>query len=225
MSRNCRFLSAMESPGCSSGRAPQVVDQRIDGRGLRLHDPELRQEGAQVARDLLGPGAASCGNVPLEQRLEVLYVRLHGLGMYAADVDELVVVAVDEITLEVEHVGEAAGEAGSEVDPGAPEHAYRPARHVLAAVIAGTLDHRHRARVAHGKTLTGNPGGIQLPARGTVQAGVAHDDGVARREACARGMAQHDLAGGHAFADIVVGIALEIEVQPAGVPHAEALPG
>src|SRR6516164_6497922 len=223
MSRNCRFLSTMEPK--TSGSAAQVVDERIDGGGLGLHHPELRQEGAQVAGDLLGPGAGGCGNVPLEQRLEVLHVRLHGLGMYAADVDELVVVAVDEIALEVEYVGEAAGEAGPEVDPGAPKHAYRSTRHVLAAVIAGTFDHRYRARVAHRETLAGHPGGIQLPARGTVQAGVAHDDGVARRKARARRMAQHDPAGGHAFADIVVGIALEIEMQPAGVPHAEALPG
>src|SRR6516164_7166538 len=176
MSRNCRFLSTMEPK--TSGSAAQVVDERIDGGGLGLHHPELRQEGAQVAGDLLGPGAGGCGNVPLEQRLEVLHVRLHGLGMYAADVDELVVVAVYEIALEVEHVGEAAGEAGPEVDPGAPEHAHRPARHVLAAMIAGALDHGHGARVAYRETLAGDPGGIQLPAGGAVQAGVAHDDRV-----------------------------------------------
>src|SRR5215813_15612128 len=38
-------------------------------------------------------------------------------------------------------------------------------------------------------------------------------------------MAQHDPAAGHALANIVVGIALEVEMQPARVPHAEALPG
>jgi len=38
-------------------------------------------------------------------------------------------------------------------------------------------------------------------------------------------MAQHDPARRHALAYIVVGIALEVEVQAACIPHAKALPG
>ena len=155
----------------------------------------------------------------------MLHVRLHGLGMDAADVDELVVVAVDEVALEVEHVGEAAGEAGAEVEAGAAEHAHRPSRHVLAAVVSRALDHGHRAGVAHREALAGHPGGVQLAARGAVEAGVAHDDGVLRHEARAARVAQHDAAGRHPLADVVVGIAFEIQVEPAGVPHPEALPG
>ena len=64
-----------------------------------------------------------CCSIRLSQ---VLHVRLHGFGVDAADVDELVVVAVDEIALQVQHVGEAAGEAGAEIDAGAAEHATTP---------------------------------------------------------------------------------------------------
>src|SRR5262249_4052213 len=112
-----------------------------------------------------------------------------------------------------------------EVDTATPEHAHRSARHVLAAMIAGALDHRHCAGVAHCEALAGDPGGIQLPAGGTVQAGVAHDDGVARGKGRARRVTQHGPAGGHALAAVVVGSALEVAMQPARVPHAEALPG
>ena len=71
----------------------------------------------------------------------------------AMDVDQLVVVAVDEIAIQVEHVGEAAGEAGAEVEAGAAEHAHHAAGHVLAAVVAGAFDHRDGAGVAHREAL------------------------------------------------------------------------
>src|SRR6185312_2626454 len=163
--------------------------------------------------------------VPLEQALEVLHVRLHGFRVDAADVDELVVVAVDEIALQVQHVGEAAGEAGAKVDAGAAEHAHRPAGHVLAAVIAGALDDRERSGVTHREALPGDAGRVQLTAGGTVQAGVAHDHRVARQVARRARMPQHDAPARHALADVVVGVALQIEMQAAGVPDSEALPG
>jgi hypothetical protein len=110
------------------------------------------------------------------------------------DVDEFVVVAVDEIALHVEHVGEAAGEPRAEVHAGASEHAHDAAGHVLAAMIAGALDHRERAGVAHGEALAGGARRIQLAAGGAVQAGVAHDHRVARDEGRARRRLQHDHA-------------------------------
>src|SRR5204862_8296230 len=94
-----------------------------------------------------------------------------------------------------------------------------------AAVIAGALEHRPRARIAHREALAGEAGGVQLPAGGAVQAGVAHDDRVLRHEARAARVAQHDPAGRHALADVVVGIAFQVQVEAAGVPDPEALPG
>src|SRR6202050_3770007 len=196
----------------ASGRAPQVIDQQIDGGSLGLHHPELGQEGAQVVHDLRGPFAVGLGDVPLEQRLEVLNVRLHRLGVDAADVDQLVGVAVDEVALKIEDVGEPSGKPSAEVNPGAPEHAHRAAGHVLAAVIARALDHGDRAGIAYREALTGDPRGIQLPAGGAVQAGVAHDDGVARHELRARGMAPHEAAARHALAHVVIRVPLEVEV-------------
>ena len=163
--------------------------------------------------------------MPFQQRFQVLHLRLHGLRLQAADVDQFVVVAIDKIALQVEHVGKAAGETGAEVHPGAPEYAHRAARHVLAAVIAGPFDHRDRAGIAYREALAGDSGGIERAAGGAVQAGIAHDDGVFGDEARARRMAQHDPPRCHALANVVVGIALEVEVQAAGVPDAKTLTG
>src|SRR5258707_1175914 len=62
-----------------------------------------------------------------------------------------------------------------------------------------------------------------MSASGAVQACVAHYDGFIVDEACGAGMPQNELAAGHPFADIVIGIAFEMHVHPTSVPHAKAL--
>ena len=144
----------------------------------------------------------------------------------ARDVDQFVVVAIDEVALQVEHIGEAAGDAGAEVQPGAAQHADHAAGHVFAAVIAGAFDHRDGAGIAHREALAGPARREQLAAGGAVQAGVADDRRVAATSKLAAGRrVQHQLAAGHALADVVVGVAFEVQVQAAGIPHAEALAG
>src|SRR5882757_4523442 len=148
---------------------------------------------------------------------------LHRLRVDAADVDELVVIAIDEIALEVEHIGEAAGKASSEVDAGTPEYAHDTAGHVLTTVVSRSLDDSNGARITHGKALAGDAGRVQVPARGAVETGVAHDDGFVRHITGIARRAQDNLAARHSLPDVIVGIAFEIQMQTAGVPDAEAL--
>src|ERR1700733_4100089 len=171
----------------ASRGSPEVLDQRVDGGRFRLHEPEVADERAQVVEDFLAPDAAGLGHVHLHQLAQVLYVRVHAAVREPMDVDELMVVAIDEIVRLVEHVGEAAGEAGAEVDPSAAQNQDHSAGHVLAAMIAGALDDRDRAGVAHPEALAGLAGREQLAAGGAVQAGIAHDDRVARFVARALG--------------------------------------
>src|ERR1700676_2567927 len=96
-SRNSRFLSAM----VALRGAPQILHERVDGGGLGLHDPEFADEGAKVVEDLLAPAAVRLLHMYFYEALQMLQMRLHGFGMDAADVDELRVVAVDEIALKV----------------------------------------------------------------------------------------------------------------------------
>src|SRR5271155_4366877 len=105
----------------------------------------------------------------------MLYVNSHAFRGYAVNIDQFVVVAVDEVALHVEHVGEAAGESGAEIHSGASEHAYHAAGHVLAAVIARPLHHGQSAEMARGKALARRTRGIQFAAGGSVQTGIAHD--------------------------------------------------
>src|SRR6185369_3922856 len=174
--------------------------------------------------DFLAPRAPSLGDVLLDEPFEVLQVRLHALLLDTADVDELVVVAVDEVAVEIEHVREAAGEASAEIHAGAAEYAHDATRHVLTAMIARALDDGDRAGIAHRESLARNAGREKVAARRAIQARVAHDHGVFANETRFARMTQHQLASRHALADVVVGIAFEVHVQAAGIPHAEALP-
>lgn len=75
------------------------------------------------------------------------------------------------------------------------------------------------------KRSPGAAGGEQLAAGGAVQAGVANDAGFMAAEGGADRWTHRDAAAGHAFADIVVGVAGQGQLDAAGVPDAEALPG
>ena len=161
----------------------------------------------------------------VDQVSEVLAIAVQPFRGDAGDVDQLVVVAVDEITLEVEHVGQPAGEAGAEVQPGAAQHHHRAAGHVFAAVVTRALDDRGGAGIAHREAFAGAAGREQLAAGGAVQAGVAEDRRVLRSEQAADGWLQHDAPAGHALADVVIGFATQVQVQAAGVERAEALAG
>jgi hypothetical protein len=95
-----------------------------------------------------------------DESAQMLHMSAHAFGRDAVNVDQFMIVAVDEIALHVEHVGESAGESGAEVHSRAPEHAHHAARHVFAAVIARALDHGERAGIAHGEAFARGAGGV-----------------------------------------------------------------
>src|SRR5690606_33530261 len=152
-------------------------------------------------------------------------VGLHGLAADALDLHQLVVDAVDEAVVLVEHVGEAAGHARAEVHAGLAQYADEAAGHVFAAVVTGAFHHGVGTGVAHGEALAGGTGGEQAATGGAVQAGVANDGRLLSLQRAAGRRHDDQLAAGHAFADVVVGVAFQAQVQATGVPHAEALAG
>src|SRR6267154_1493125 len=116
----------------------------------------------------------------------------------------------------VEHVGHAVRHAGGEVAPHRSEYDHHAARHVLAAVRAGSLDHRDRAGVAHREPVSRAAGREQLASGGAVQHGVAQQDlliGDARVHALPE-RPDHQLPATESLSDIIIRLALELE------PHA-----
>src|SRR4029077_8614996 len=127
-------------------------------------------------------------------------------------------------TVFVEHVSDAAAHPGCKVASGLSEHRDQSARHVFAAVIANSLDHRMRAAVAHRESLARNAAKESLAAGRAVERHVPDDDvlfGLEGRRS--RRTDRHESAG-QALAAIVIRVALEVERDARGEPRSETLP-
>ena len=81
------------------------------------------------------------------------------------------------------------------------------------------------AGIAHGEALAGDAAEIAFALDRAVQHGVADDDRFLRHDADCRRRPDDDAPARQALADIVVGIAFELEGDAAREPGAEALPG
>src|SRR5580692_8568149 len=94
----------------------------------------------------------------------------------AGDPDHLLVDVTATVALLIEHIGHSTGHAGGEVAAGCTQHHDPSARHVLAAVIAHTLDDGFDAAVTHGETLPRHAAEVRLARGRPVQCHVADDD-------------------------------------------------
>src|ERR1039457_1256368 len=71
MSRNCRYLSF------TSGRAPQIGEQRIDCGRFRLHHPESADVASKITQELRTPKASGCIDMLFDQPAQMLNVNSH----------------------------------------------------------------------------------------------------------------------------------------------------
>src|SRR5271165_6719519 len=85
--------------------AAQIFQQGIDGRSLGLHHPELADVAAKIVEQLRAPDAPRRIDMLFDQAPQVLHVSTHAFGRHAMDIDQVMVVAVDEIALHIENVG------------------------------------------------------------------------------------------------------------------------
>ena len=90
-----------------------------------------------------------------------------------------------------------------------------PAGHVLAAVVAGALDDGDGARVSYGEPVARLAGGEQLACGRSVEHRVADDQVLVRgiRVGGASEGPDGDLATAQSLADVVVGLALELQMH------------
>ena len=137
--------------------------------------------------------------------------------------DHLGVDAGVEFPVHIIDEGGAAGHACAEVFAGLAEDGDGAVGHVFAAVVAHAFDDGGGAGVADGEALAGAAVGEEETAGGSVEAGVACNGVLRSLEFRGRGDAEDDFAGGHAFADVVVGLADEFEGDSVDEEGAEGL--
>src|SRR5437867_740904 len=92
-------------------------------------------------------------------------------------------------------------------------------------MVASAFDHRDGAGIAHRKAFAGDAAEIAFALDRAVEHGVADDDRFLRLEAAVGRRANDEAAAREALADIVVGVAFELEGYAAREPGAEALSG
>ena len=141
------------------------------------------------------------------------------------ETDHRRIAAAMELAVVIPDIGHATGHAGRKVATGTTKHHNGAAGHVFAAMVAGAFDHRHRARVAHRKPLTGHAVEVGLALGGAVEHGIADDDVLGAVATEIVGTANDHAAARQSFADIVIGLADQIEGDAAGQEGRKALAG
>src|ERR671924_344842 len=130
-----------------------------------------------------------------------------------------------ELAVFVQDVSDAAGHARGKIAPRfADDHDPSPG-HVLAPVVAHTLDDCPHSAVAHREPLAGHAANISLAAGCAVKCDVADDDVFLGSKRRTLGRVENHFAAGKSFAKIVVGISFQLQRHTRRYERAEALAG
>src|SRR5664279_6422382 len=101
---------------------------------------------------------------------------LHAFQVRVVELDRVDELGVEASPLQIEYPRDATRQARRDVAAGRAEEQRLAARHVLAGVVAHTLDDRRRTGVADAEALAHDAAKEDLPRRGAVPDDVSRDD-------------------------------------------------
>src|SRR2546427_7741049 len=141
------------------------------------------------------------------------------------EADKLGVVAALEVVGGIVNERDTVRHARAEVAPDFAQDDGDASCHVLAGVVARSLDHGRGSAVAHAEAFSRAAGGEQAPRRCAVKHGVPYDDVFVPGKLAVLERPDHHLTAAHPFADIIVGVALEDQAHAFCQERAETLAG
>ncbi|GKT49344.1 uncharacterized protein ColSpa_09525 [Colletotrichum spaethianum] len=194
---------------------------REDTLVVDRHDlDEARQSPVEVHQDASGELGTSVVVVVLDEAAEIgdLGGLLDSLGLHHLGVE-----LREEVLVNVEDVGDTAGHTGSEVAASAAQNDDTAASHVLATVVADTLNDSGGTGVTDGESLRSNTTEEASTLGSTVQADVTNDDVLLSLEHGGTGRVDNQATTGQTLADVVVGITLKLEGNTGGEESTEGL--
>ena len=145
------------------------------------------------------------------------------VGVRLLEADHLLVAAGGEVALFVEDVGHAAAHAGGEVTARGAEDDDASAGHVFAAVVAHAFDDGGDAGIAHAEAFAGHAAEEGFSGGRAVEGDVAEDDVVFGGEGRLGVRVDDDASAAEALADVVVGVAFDLDGHARGDEGAEGL--
>src|SRR5712692_7100727 len=220
--------SLASNTGSASGICEDLATgQRARGHGWRstpfgLNLPKQRGVVGPALKNLLRPRAPGSPRVAGDQVPDA------GLldGITKSRPAHVLGVAPDRQDVRlVQYKCDAARHAGGEIPANRPQHHYDAARHVLTPVITHALHDGRGAAVAHTKTLSRSPRRKQAPAGRAIECSVSEIHVVlcCTRERLRR--PDDDLSPGHALADVIVGLPLQMQGEARQTKGPETLSG
>ena len=141
---------------------------------------------------------------------------------YVIQFDMACIQAAFQLSILIQHPGDAAGHTRGKVVAHRPQHGHPSAGHVFAAVVAHALNNRPCAGISHGETLARHACHKGISARRAVQRHVA-DQGIFLFPDAVRRRAYRQRAAGQTLAQVVVCHAVERDLLTAGQERAETL--
>src|SRR5437588_10837732 len=90
-------------------------------------------------------------------------------------------------------------------------------------MIAGSFDDGDRPGIAHRETLAGHAAEVTLAGDRAIQYGISDDDRLLRNDARVGWWLHNNASAGKSLAEIIVGVALELEGDAARQERAKAL--
>ena len=202
-----------------------IVEQVFGAGAAGVHEVSFDQDFQPlgVERQHVAHAAVLDGGCTLAWRARL--VTGAGSHRHRIQQDHRAIAEVLEDAFRIVDIGNATRHAGCEIAPSLAQHHDNPAGHVLAAMVADAFNDGDGARIAHRKPLACNALEIGFASDRAVEHGVADDDVFGRLACRVLGLAYDHATAGEAFADIIVGVAHEIEGDAARQEGAEALPG
>src|SRR5208282_3661050 len=184
----------------------------------RQYSYKLRSVVVPLVEDPPRDRALRVLQVPHDQRMQLLeFVAIAD----RTQLDHPGVAARRERAVFVKHVRHTAAHAGREVTAGLAQNHDQAARHVLASMVADSLDDRVRAAVTHRESLAGYAAEERFTAGGAVERDVADNDVVLGLEGRFLRRAQRDKSAREPLAAVVVRVAFEMERDSRREPRAE----
>src|SRR5260370_23969724 len=141
---------------------------------MRVDLDKPRQRLLPVFEDPLGAAAAGQFHMSRQEIADELHVRLIEQRL---KIDRLKIAAFfGELSLLVEDVTNSTAHARRKIPAAGAKHYHQSIRHVLAPVVADSLDHGGRPGIANSEAFSGNSIEERLAARSAVKCDISNDD-------------------------------------------------